>query len=408
VSKISVTDVSAQSITANNPIVSTGSASVKSIKIHFSEYFMDQQQQEQQQAGPKKAGHDCWCAEPVLSLPNITATGKLTQVSTMARFIDGKLDRSCFEVDYEVHWGLLSMCIKPQSHHLHHSGKSDENVEYASSIWQSMRLFAHLFQPQAKFSRATALSCTDMTAGKWPYLHAEARMRLGDGFEVFPKRLNVINSISIRKDHEQQQSVGRSGGHDNGVFKVEDQVTAVQLQTLATQCQVRARINVPSAVLSAYNNDSNFGVVASTAGNGEGGVDGFTMDDSDAEDNVTYNNNGASDDEGGEAFFQQPSMEPPPHVAAGQAINSMVNATGAGVGSLLGWVSLTPRSGSNPSSSPPTAGSRKFAPGVPPAITPSRADDVNEYLNALEQERLQLWERIQLLEAENESLRKKT
>jgi hypothetical protein len=410
--KLIVRDLAAHSTMANNPITSHGSAVVASVKVYLADQTevlnrginsaMDLTQSYTAQCNDNHSRRGIWSFEPLVSLPSLSVKYTVNQISTLGRFIDGKLDRSCFEIEYCCGFGCLSVEIRPVWDRLLAEAASHVASGHQfrfAPVWQASRLLDHLFKPQAPFSRVCSHGITDIRAGRQHAPQAESKLRFGDGYEIYPRRLNVVDSVGIghRPVDPDTSNVEMLGGCLRQVLNMPDQISTVQMRTSGTQCCVSARISVPEELLVAYADDRVINVATRRASYVAGANQFWSFLSSDVVGPDDKDPRSISVADGG-----QLPTNPKVHVLNENAsLTSPINVMSASVGSILGWVSLS----GTPALNDDTYGTNASTVSEHPSELINSETGPGNFIFSWEHEREGLLQRIAQLEAENMRLK---
>ena len=323
----------------------------------------------------------------------------------MRCIVDGKLDRSCFDIIVIARMGIFEVTTTADDIASSLFGTTSEKGSptnpckqtFFHPLWSSTRLLSHLWSNKAQFSTGTSLGCLQSAGSSKAAQHAEARFQLGDGYEIFPLHRNFIHDMSVAKTHvmpvdDQSTGSGSPTATNHQAIataitqSADAQLSTFRMTTAATKFDFNVRVVVPKAnirrLVKECNDEVELGYwtinnpgsssAGASASVGRGGsssgvvedvhygeLQGVTMDEDEDDDDDQ-----GSDEEAvmfGASVTTEKVTRSPPAFKKGSIVDVdvtdnllatsaavVVNAAGTGVGgvgagvqALFGWVNLT-------------------------------------------------------------------
>lgn len=206
-------------------------------------------------------------------LPRMSMSFDVTQTSTMSRFLDGRLDRSCFDSRCTLNL-TPSLSIRINSPNMidldsalrDEDGNSlDVQVEQQQqqavevhSLWRSRRPLSHLLLPAARWAKVAGCGSSSQvtTSSK---RGVEVKQRLGDEYSLFPLHLNVVKAVSAWLSHRHSKLDSKRDSHG---IKLPEQVLTVRCATLGRSLDCCLKLQPPP---SPANNQGNSNAASASA-----------------------------------------------------------------------------------------------------------------------------------------------
>eukprot|EP01034_Spumella_vulgaris_P021313 gene21313-27343_t len=184
--KVSLKGVRTKATASNNPWVLRGTGSVDQLKLQVlqTDPSLTAAALTDGAATPTKSS----LPEPLLSLPRLTGTYSLTQISTMGRSIDGKLDISCFDFNGSVSMYPFTVAVNPQA-------LFSSTTTRGVNVWRAVRALDHLWLKPAKWAKGMSSAHIGVDGKPPRRLKPEASIRLGDLYMAHPQHLNVVTEV---------------------------------------------------------------------------------------------------------------------------------------------------------------------------------------------------------------------
>jgi hypothetical protein len=130
--------------------------------------------------------------QPMLSLNDLVIAMNFSQISTMSQYVSGLLDPTCFEWSASISMFPITIKLTSQS-----TAMSNNKM---SKLWTNHRLLPHLGEPIAGWSLAGGSGRNPPQSSS--ILHAEAQLRFGDSYVLYPSHLHVAQEVVAWIQHK--------------------------------------------------------------------------------------------------------------------------------------------------------------------------------------------------------------